>query len=121
MNKDFNIPLLLDLYGKVLSKIQYNDIDSYYNQDLSLSEIADNVGKSRQGVFDSIRRAELILTDMEAKLGFLSKINKMKSDFNLIEEIAKKMRNEASESDMFFEQKKKLKSILKITAAYKSE
>lgn len=117
MNKDVNIPLLLDLYGNVLSKVQYEDLDSYYNQDLSLSEIADNVGKSRQGVFESIKRAECILTDMESKLGFLSKMNEIKNDFNQIEEFVKKIEAEPLDKNLT----EQLKRILKITAKHKSE
>ena len=119
MNKDVNIPLLLDLYGMVLSNAQYEDLDSYYDQDLSLSEIADNVGKSRQGVFDSIKRAEMILTDMEGKLGFLSKMNDIRNDFNLIDEIVKSIESELFGSNSFLTQK--LKDVLKITAKYKVE
>ncbi len=111
MNKDVKIPILLDLYGKVLSKAQHEDLDSYYNHDLSLSEIADNVSKSRQGVFDSIKRAELILTKMESKLGFLRKIDKMKSDFKSIEKIIENIQNKANKNS-------DLESILKITAKY---
>jgi predicted DNA-binding protein YlxM (UPF0122 family) len=105
----------------MLSDAQYNDLDSYYNQDLSLSEIADNVGKSRQGVFESIKRAEFILTDMESKLGFLNKANIVRNDFNLIEEIAKAAESELFKSSDCSAQKQRLKSILKITAKYKGE
>lgn len=121
MNKDINIPLLLDLYGKILSNAQYDDLDLYYNQDLSLSEIADNVGKSRQAVFDSIKRAELILTDMEKKLGFLSKITTIKNDFSLIDNTVENIVNKFPEGNMFCEHIKKLKGILKITSKYKNE
>lgn len=115
MNKEVDIPILLDLYGKILSRAQYSDLDSYYNQDLSLSEIADNVGKTRQGVFDSIKRAESTLTDTENKLGFLSKITEMRKDFSSIEKILKGSENENPRDKTF------LKDILKITEKYKNE
>lgn len=118
MNKDVSIPILLDLYGKLLSNSQYEDLDSYYSHDLSLAEIADNVGKSRQGVFDSIKRAEAILTSMEDKLGFLSRINDIRNDFRLIEKIVKSL--EIPQSSDFSKQTQKLKSILKITSKYKN-
>ena len=71
MNKNVDIPLLLDLYGNMLSKVQRDNLDLYYNKDLSLSEISDNIGKSRQGVFESIKKAEEILYSAEQKLKFL--------------------------------------------------
>ena len=82
MDKEIRIPILLDLYGNLLSETQRYYLDSYYNNDLSLSEISDNVGKSRQGICESIKRAELILIDTEEKLGFLKKTESLKKDFS---------------------------------------
>ena len=70
LNKDLNVAMLLDIYGKLLTPSQKECLDYYYNQDFSLSEIADNVGKTRQGVYDSIKRAEAILKDVDQKLEF---------------------------------------------------
>ena len=69
MSKDLNIIMLLDLYGEVLTEKQRDVIELYYNEDLSLAEIAQNLGITRQGVRDSIKRGEAVLLDMEAKLG----------------------------------------------------
>ena len=60
--------MLLDFYGDVLTDKQKDVIDLYYNQDLSLAEIADEVGISRQGVRDSIKKAEEELNFYEQKL-----------------------------------------------------
>lgn len=87
MNKNVDIPLLLDLYGNMLSKVQRDNLDLYYNKDLSLSEISDNIGKSRQGVFESIKKAEEILYSVEQKLKFLEKFTQIRSDFSEIENI----------------------------------
>ena len=54
LNKDLNVAMLLDIYGKLLTPSQRECLDYYYNQDFSLSEIADNVGKTRHGVYVSI-------------------------------------------------------------------
>ena len=71
MGKNLEVTLLLDFYGDMLTEKQRDVIDLYYNQDLSLAEIDDEVGISRQGVRDSIKRGEALLFEMEWRLGFL--------------------------------------------------
>ena len=71
--KNLKISLLYDFYGSVLSDTQKNVIEMYYNEDLSLSEIAEHAGISRQGVRDSIVRAEEHLLFLEEKLGLYEK------------------------------------------------
>ncbi|MGM9668735.1 MAG: YlxM family DNA-binding protein [Faecousia sp.] len=61
--------LLFDYYGDLLTDRQRLCIDMRYNQDLSLGEIAQELGVSRQGVFDTITRAEALLRNMEEKTG----------------------------------------------------
>ena len=68
MAKDYNIGLLIDFYGSLLSDRQRDMISLYYEEDLSLSEIAADVGITRQGVRDSVKKAEAILTEAEEKL-----------------------------------------------------
>ena len=63
--------LLFDYYGELLTERQRACLDLRYNQDLSLSEIAQELGVSRQGVYDNLNRAESILQDMEEKTGFV--------------------------------------------------
>ena len=58
MAKDLGITILLDFYGDMLTEKQRDFLGYYYNDDLSLSEIAENEGITRQGVRDSIKRAE---------------------------------------------------------------
>lgn len=65
----FTMSLLLDYYGGLLTQKQKTYFDLYYNQDLSLAEIAEQEGISRQGVHDAISRTEAILRDMERKTG----------------------------------------------------
>ncbi len=69
MAKDLNMSLLLDFYGEVLSEPQREAMDLFYNGDLSLSEIAEITGITRQGVRDRIVKSEQIISDLEAKLG----------------------------------------------------
>ena len=73
MSKDLNMSYLLDFYGNVLTEKQRDMMQQYYNMDLSLSEIADNFGITRQGVRDSIKRGENILTELEEQVGFAEK------------------------------------------------
>ena len=61
--------LLFDYYGDMLTERQRMCLDLRYNQDLSLAEIAEELGVSRQGVHDNITRAEAHLAEMEAKTG----------------------------------------------------
>ena len=82
--KNLEISFLLDFYGDMLTEKQHAFLNYYYNDDLSLSEIAANEGITRQGVRDAIKRAESQLYDMEARLGLVSRFESMK---NGLEEI----------------------------------
>ncbi len=63
--------LLFDYYGELLTEKQRNCVDMRYNQDMSLGEIAQELGISRQGVYDNLNRAEGLLRNMEQKTGFV--------------------------------------------------
>ena len=63
--------MLLDFYGELLTEKQRECYDLHYNEDLSLSEIAEQSGISRQGVWDNIRRAEASLRQIEEKTGLI--------------------------------------------------
>ena len=67
------IPFLLDIYGALLTDRQRDVLDLYYNDDLSLSEIADEIGISRQGVRELIKKAEDELLFFEEKLGLAAR------------------------------------------------
>ncbi len=69
MPKDLRISVLLDFYGEMLTDTQRETLDEYYNQDMSLAEIGEERGISRQGVRDSIKRSKEQLVEMEEKLG----------------------------------------------------
>ena len=71
--KNMKLPILLDVYGALLTERQYELLDLYYNEDLSLSEIAENTGLSRQGVRDAVKKAESELSGFEEKLRFAEK------------------------------------------------
>ena len=117
MDKNVTIPLLMDLYGNMLSKSKYEDLHAYYNEDFSLSEIAANANKTRQAVFDSVKHSENMLLKTENELGFLKKLDLIKSDFTKIEDIIKKLKSEK----LFVSNQavcKEFEKILEITEKY---
>ncbi len=67
--KDMKYSLLLDFYGDILSERKREIIELYYNEDLSLAEVSEITGISRQGVRDSVKKTELELSQLEEKLG----------------------------------------------------
>ena len=69
--KDMRFPLLLDAYGALLTERKRELLDYYYNEDYSLSEIAELTGLSRQGVRDGIRKAEEELRTLEDTLSMV--------------------------------------------------
>ena len=77
MAKDLKVSYLLDFYGEMLTDIQREVVSAYYNEDLSLAEIAEGRDITRQGVRDAIKRAEQQLLDMEAKLGLAARFTEM--------------------------------------------
>ena len=72
-NKPLEMCLLFDFYGEMLTDKQKEMFDLYYNEDLSLAEISEHAGITRQGVRDSIVRAEHTLRDMEQRLGLVAR------------------------------------------------
>jgi predicted DNA-binding protein YlxM (UPF0122 family) len=68
VKKLVEVAILYDFYGKLLSEKQSTVIDLYYNYDLSLAEIGEELGISRQGVYDILKRAEENLYQYEETL-----------------------------------------------------
>ena len=91
MDKNVRISMLLDIYSKLLTEKQADMADLYYNQNLSLSEIADEIGITRQAVRKSLIEAEKNLLEYEDKLRILEKQNERK---NKIDNILKIINNE---------------------------
>jgi hypothetical protein len=89
--KNLEISFLLDFYGEMLTQKQRDFLVYYYNEDLSLSEIAENEGITRQGVRDAIKRAETQLIDMESKLGLAARFDDLTKRLAEIKECADKI------------------------------
>lgn len=79
MEKDLYVSALLDVYGEFLSEKQRSLAELYYNDDLSLGEIAENEGITRQGVRDMVKRAEQQLYKFEEKCGYCKKFSRLKT------------------------------------------
>lgn len=73
MEKNVKVSMLCQIYGKLLTQKQYNFLDDYYNNDFSLSEIAENYGITRQAARDNIVKGENKLFEYEEKLGIMKK------------------------------------------------
>ena len=71
MDKKVEISILCDIYGKLLTEKQFSYINDYYNNDLSLSEIAENYEITRQAARDNIKKGEHKLFEYEEKLGIM--------------------------------------------------
>ena len=78
MAKNYEMAVLIDFYGEMLTAKQRDFLEYYYNDDLSLSEIAENEGITRQGVRDAIKRAETQLLEMESRLGVARRFEDMR-------------------------------------------
>ena len=90
MEKNVKISMLWQIYGKLLTEKQYEYIDYYYNNDLSLSEIAENENITRQAVRDIIKKGERKLFEYEEKLLFMRKtINQEKQIQNILSNLIK--------------------------------
>ena len=85
MKQDNNMSMLLDFYGILLTEKQRLALEMYYNMDFSLSEIAENIGATRQYARDFIKKGEAHLLDFEDKAGFYSKFRRILKETGIIE------------------------------------
>ena len=89
VEKNLYISVLLDFYGPMLTDKQREVVEYYYNEDLSLAEIADHAGITRQGVRDAIKRGEATLLEMEERLHFAERYRKREQQLERVSEIAR--------------------------------
>ena len=87
-NQAYRMALLYDFYGDTLTDRQKEFYDLYYNEDLSLSEIAENYGISRQGVRDVIVRAEAAMTEIEDKTHIIRRFHQSQAAIAAIDQAA---------------------------------
>lgn len=87
MEKNIVLSILCQIYGKLLTERQLAIMEDYYNNDLSLSEIAENRSITRQAVRDNLIKAEKKLMEFEEKLGLMDKM------FNQEQKLARVIRD----------------------------
>ena len=103
---DIRFVKLYDIYAPLLSERQRDIMELYYNEDESLSEIAENTGITRQGVRDVIVRAEAILTEIEDKTRLIRRFHEIRRQSAEIKSIADKLveYNQVKGQDFYLEQ-----------------
>ena len=100
MQRKVKISILYELYGSLLTDKQKQCIDDYYNNDLSLAEIAENINITRQGVRDVIKKGEKRLLNYEEKLKFMKKTLYQKKKIEKILLELTKIRNDSSDKQI---------------------
>jgi len=90
MDKNVEISMLCQIYGKLLTEKQLNILNDYYNNDYSLSEIAENNNITRQAVRDNLKKGENKLFELEEKLGVMNRmLNQEKTIEHILSELSK--------------------------------
>ena len=90
-NQAYRMAMLFDFYGDLLTERQREFYDLYYNEDLSLAEIAENYGISRQGVRDVIVRAEAAMSEIEEKTHIIRRFHQSKAAIAAIDAAADRL------------------------------
>ena len=102
MEKLVQVARLFDTYGSLLNEIQKDVINCYYNEDLSLNEIAENNNKSKQAISDMIQRSVDKLFEFENELSLIKKKNQLRDDLSLLRELIESS-NQSEAIDMIDE------------------
>ena len=84
MDKHIEISILWQIYGKLLTEKQYNALNDYYNEDLSLAEIAEEYNISRQAVRDIIKKGETNLFEYEKVLHIMKRTQQNEKTLQLV-------------------------------------
>lgn len=112
MERSFDLVILLDIYGELLSNGQREALDMRYNADLSLSEIAEEMGGvTRQSVLYSIKKGERRLAELEEKLGFAKRLHTLSAELDRAERLLSEI--SADHSDERFDEISELLSAVK--------
>lgn len=98
--KDMTIPLLVDLYGQVLSDRKRELLDYYYNEDYSLAEIAEITGISRQGIRESVKKSEAELRGLDESLQLIERTQALEAKLALLRQQMDEILNMSLEDDL---------------------
>lgn len=121
MEKNVEISLLFGFYGKMLTERQADTVDLYYNGDLSLAEVGAELGISRQGVRDNLKRAEAILYDTEERLGLAKRFLGIKRSLKEVDDIIDEIEKSPEARSLPVYIKKQINRILTIVAEISDE
>lgn len=111
LEKFIEMSILYDFYGELLSEKQRIVVDCYYNDNFSLGEIAEKVNISRQGVYDSLKRAEELLREYDSKLKLMEKY---KVNKELLKKAIENLKHyDGNKPDILDEVKEDLEQLLK--------
>jgi hypothetical protein len=100
VEKTVQISILLETYKSLLTEKQSQMLDDYYNNDLSLSEIAENEGITRQAVRDNLKKGESKLFEYEEKLGIMKKTMVQEEQIALILSEISKIKENSSDKEI---------------------
>lgn len=112
MEKNVEISLLFGFYKNLLTARQADTVDLYYNEDLSLAEIGEELGISRQGVRDNLKRAEQLLYDAEEKLGLAKRFIEIRGKLGEIDIMIKEIEGSAKANRLPADIRKKINAVL---------
>ncbi|WP_129597303.1 YlxM family DNA-binding protein [Anaerophilus nitritogenes] len=116
-DKILQMSLLYDFYGQLLTGKQQEILELYYGNDFSLGEISEELGVSRQAIYDTIKRTEKLLFGYEEKLGLLQKFLLNKKQVEEILSIVEKIeKNENIQSNLSYIEKE-IETIKKLSYA----
>ena len=100
MDDTFLRTMLFDFYGDLLTEKQRECYDLHFNQDLSLQEIAEQYGASRQAVWDLVRRAESALREIEEKTGLVARAVKRRAQVREMLALAERLPESAEKTQL---------------------
>lgn len=111
-DKVIEISLLYDFYGQLLTKKQREVMHLYHEDDYSLGEIAENIGISRQGVYDTVRKSEKILREYEDKLKLLARFKEKEKENHLVNQLLNKIIETHEEDNKLIDALLEIKKII---------
>lgn len=112
IDKMIEISMLFDFYGRLLTEKQREIYSLYHDDNLSLAEISSEVGISRQGVHDALKKAEKLLNQYEEKLGLIDKFSKKEKAISKIDSSINDLINKNKNSEELIKSLKYMKNII---------
>ncbi len=119
-SKNLEMGYLLDFYGEVLTDKQREMMSQYYHDDLSLSEIGENFGITRQGARDAIKHGESALLELERKVGFAARYRRVQQTLEQLEQLVIDARFECTGPHARLTTSEYVKTLNKILALLRS-